>query len=87
MAGSVKGSSLMDQKARYSVLFGPSIAAEDVVGKDAALLLWLVMLVMLVGWADRGAAQPGAAPCPPPQGRTYPLCTVGPAPAKLPKPL
>jgi hypothetical protein len=35
----------MDQKARYNVLFGPSIAAEDVVGKDAALLLWLVMLV------------------------------------------
>jgi hypothetical protein len=74
----------MDQKARYSVLFGPSSAAEDVAGKDTALLLWLVMLV---GWADRGAAPPGAAPCPPPQGRTYPLCTVGPAPAKLPKPL
>jgi hypothetical protein len=48
MAGSVKGSSLMDQKARYSVPNGPSIAAEDVVGKDAALLLWLVMLVILV---------------------------------------
>jgi hypothetical protein len=35
----------MDQKACYSVLFGPFIAAEDVGGKDAALLLWLVMLV------------------------------------------
>jgi hypothetical protein len=45
----------MDQKARYSVPNGPSIAAEDVVGKDAALLLWLVMLVILVRWRRRRA--------------------------------
>jgi hypothetical protein len=73
MAGSVKGSSWMDQKARHSVLFGPSIAAEDVVGKDTALLLWLVMLVR---WAVRRRGAAGRRPYPPPQGHTYPLCTA-----------